>query len=95
MNKTRALLILFLILLTINIIISEQTNYKIRGEVKELHYTKNKITLKIEEDKNEYIIFTKEMLNLKKGDRIEIEGKKEFYKNKEQIIVNKIKKQNN
>ncbi|MDH3353060.1 MAG: hypothetical protein OEL87_01290 [Nanoarchaeota archaeon] len=76
--------ILFLIFLT-------QSTGKIKsGKIKSVQASTNKITIKLEKFPSELIIFNPSYIILKRGDIIEFQGRQEVYKNKEQIIVDKI-----
>ena len=60
------------------------------GVIKSIQTSNTKTKIKLENYSTELIIFETTPLNIKKGDTIEFQGKKEIYKNKEQIIVDKI-----
>ena len=76
--------ILFLIFLS-------QTTAQIQtGTIKSIQTSSNKITIQLENNSRELIIFDTSFINLKKGDTIEFQGKQSVYENKKQIIVNKI-----
>ena len=76
--------ILFLIFLV-------QTTKQTQADtIKSIQYSNNKITIQLENNSAELIIFDTLSLGLKKGDRIEFQGKQDIYKGKEQIIVDKI-----
>ena len=76
--------ILFLIFLT-------QTTKQIQvGTIKSIQSSDNKITIYLENNSIELIIFDTSSINLKKGDTIKFQGKQDIYKGKEQIIVDKI-----
>jgi hypothetical protein len=92
MNKTKLLFVIILILLLINIIISEKTLYKTKGEIEKIDYFENNIRIKMKFNQNNYILFTNKILKFSENDKIIIYGIKSNYKNEEQIIVNKIKR---
>ena len=77
-------------LLGIFLLLCLQTTQKplIQGEIEKVKYQQNSISILV--NSTEIIIFTSQILNLQKGDKIEVYGKKEIYKNKEQIIADKI-----
>jgi hypothetical protein len=62
----------------------------IEGEIKDIKYQNNRISLHIQNILPEFVIFSNKLLNIKKSDRIQIEGKIDFYKNNPQIIISKI-----
>ncbi len=75
--------ILLLIFLT-------QTKQTQAGIIKSVQISNNRITLHLENNSIELILFDTSYLHLKKGDIIEFQGKRDMYKGKEQIIVDKI-----
>jgi len=50
----------------------------------------NKIIIQIENNSAELIIFDTPLITLKKGDTIEFQGRQDTYKNKTQIIIDKL-----
>jgi len=76
--------ILFLIFL------SQTTAQMQTGAIKSIQNSNNKITIYLENNSIELIIFDESFLNLKKGDTIKFQGRQDSYKGKEQIIVGKI-----
>lgn len=60
------------------------------GRIKEIQYYKNKITFFLDKNEKPFIIFDNFVLNFSVGDSVLIEGEKNLYLGKEQIIVNKI-----
>ena len=92
--NTKTLFLLAITLLLINMIILELTGEFILGTVEEIEYSRSKITLSLKENEFTFVIFTKKILEIKKGDKIKIQGVENIYKGKEQIIVSKIIRQN-
>ena len=76
-----------------SIIITNNNVYTQQGILKDIRYTESTIRLTLEDESTEYVLFTKEILNLKKQDEITIYGKHDIYKGKEQIVVHKIIKE--
>lgn len=76
--------ILFLIFLT------QATKQIQTGTIKSIQTSNNKITINLENNSTELIIFNTPFINLKKGNAIEFQGKRNIYKNKEQIIIDKM-----
>ena len=91
MNKIKFIFILILLLLILNIIISNNSVLYKTGKIEKIEYSKNKITIKLKNDTNKYILFTNKIINLKKHEKITIIGKESEYRNEKQIIVNTIK----
>lgn len=60
------------------------------GTIKSIQFSTNKITIHLENNPTELIIFNTPFINLKNGDTIEFQGKRDTYKGKEQIIIDKI-----
>jgi len=60
------------------------------GTIESIQFFNNKITINLENFEPELILFDTDFINLKKGDKIEFQGKPDIYKNKKQIIINKI-----
>lgn len=65
------------------------------GIIKSIHPSNNKITIQLKNYSTELVIFDTAPLKLKSGDIIDFQGKSEIYKNKKQIIVDKIFLTNN
>ena len=76
-----------------SIIITNNNVYTQQGILKDIRYTESTIRLTLEDESTEYVLFTKEILNLKKQDEITIYGKHDISKGKEQIVVHKIIKE--
>ena len=76
--------ILFLIFLT------QTTRQTQTDTIKSIQYSNNKITIQLENNPAELIIFDNLNLNLEKSDIIKFQGKQDIYKGKEQIIVDRI-----
>lgn len=72
------------------IFITQTTKQTQEGTIKSIQISSNKITIQLENYSAELIIFDTNYLNLKKGDNIEFQGKRDTYKNKEQVIIDKI-----
>jgi len=62
------------------------------GTIESITYSENKITIQLENQEETLIIFDAQPLNLKKGDKILFQGKREIYKGQNQIIIDKIEK---
>ena len=65
----------------------------IKGKIQEINYQKNSIELVLEnqnKSKLEIIMFTDKILNLKQNQTVQIYGKVDSYKNKLQIIIDRI-----
>ena len=76
--------ILFLIFLT------QTTKQTQIDTIKSIQYSNNKITIQLENNSIELIIFDDISLNLQKGNTIKFQGKQDIYKGKKQIIIDKI-----
>jgi len=80
-------IILILILLFISQIIKQE---KIRGKIISISYNNNIIIINLENNQTPIIIFTSQLLNIKKGENITAFGNFENYKNQPQFIADKI-----
>lgn len=72
------------------IIITQNIKHFQSNTIKSIQYSNNKITIQIENNSAELIIFDNSHLNLEKGNKIKFQGKQDMYKGKEQIIIDKI-----
>ncbi|MGC9309759.1 MAG: hypothetical protein ACP5D2_03650 [Candidatus Nanoarchaeia archaeon] len=88
MKKTK--LFLLLSLTFILLLLSISNHQTITGTITSIKYQQSRITITLNNSNLTYIIFTNQILNLKQGQTITIKGYEEEYKNKKQIIVNKI-----
>ena len=91
MNKQKTFFILSIIGILILLILS-QTNSPptIEGKIKSIKYGNNRIIINLENHNQEIIIFSTQLLNLQQGQESLIHGRQETYKNKTQIIADKI-----
>jgi DNA/RNA endonuclease YhcR with UshA esterase domain len=94
MNKKILFIIVLLEILTLLILTQTIKGIRKEGVIEKIDYSSNKITLTITNLSKELIIFENKRIKLKEGDQIVLWGKEETYKNKEQIIVEKIIKKN-
>jgi|TARA_B100001971_G_scaffold164893_1_gene155443 DNA/RNA endonuclease YhcR with UshA esterase domain len=90
MKIKNILLLLSLFFILILIFLSQTATNKETGKISEIEYSDNKITIILEDKAEKLIIFDNKFLDLKKGNKISFEGKKDLYKNKKQIIIEKI-----
>ena len=67
-----------------------QTKQINNGTIESIQFSKNKITIQLENNPTELILFDTSFTTLKKGDTIYFQGRRDTYKNKEQIIVDKL-----
>ncbi|MCD4771382.1 hypothetical protein K8R30_03120 [archaeon] len=58
--------------------------------ISSIHYSPTKTTIQLENHSAELIIFDKINLSLNKNDQIKFQGKSSIYKNKKQIIIERI-----
>jgi len=91
MKLSKLTLILTLIgILTLTLI--AQTKPIQTGIISEIQTSQTKTTIQLINHTTELIIFDTPNLNLKPGDQIKFQGKPDIYKNKKQIIIEKISK---
>ena len=85
-----AVFILSLIGILLLIFITQSTRQTQTGVIKSIHTYNNRIVIQLKNSPEELIVFTNNPINLKNGDTIKFQGRQELYKNKKQIIINKI-----
>jgi DNA/RNA endonuclease YhcR with UshA esterase domain len=90
MKIKNILLLLSLLSILILIFLSQTITNKETGKISKIEYSDNKITIILEDKEEKLIIFDNSFLDLKKGNEISFEGKKDIYKNEKQIIIEKI-----
>jgi len=95
MNREKIFFILSLTGILLIILLAQVTKQTQTGKISSIKYSPNKITIQLENFEEPLILFDELSLNLKKGDKISFQGKEETYKNKKQIIVDKIWLTNN
>ncbi|MFA5484690.1 MAG: hypothetical protein WC260_00330 [Candidatus Pacearchaeota archaeon] len=78
----------FLIFLTTIVNNTQELTYS--GIIKRITIKEEVTFLELENHNIQFVIFTKDILNLKIKDQIKITGKEEIYKGNKQIIVNEI-----
>ncbi len=86
----KILFILSIIGILFLIFLAQTTKQTQTDTIKLIQYSNNKITIQLENNSAELIIFDSPSLVLKKGDIIKFQGKQDTYKGKEQIIVDRI-----
>ena len=93
-SKQKLFFILTIMGILILLILTTTPKPIIEGKIKSIQHGNNKITIYLENNNQEIIIFTNKILNLQPKQNIKIYGKQEIYKNKTQIIADKIIKTN-
>jgi len=91
MKKQKLLFILAIIGIFILLILTTKSKPITEGIVKEIKYEEKRIIIKLENQNQEIIVFSNQILNLKPGQNISVIGKQEIYQNKTQILADKIK----
>ncbi|MFH1522109.1 MAG: hypothetical protein ABIF18_04085 [archaeon] len=90
MKLHKILFILSLLGILLLIFLTQITSQFQTGTIKSIQTSDSKITIQLENNPIELIIFDISFTSLKKGDTIEFQGQQETYMGKEQIIVDKI-----
>jgi len=90
MKTTQVLFILSLILIQISIITLENQKQALEGTIEDITYKDTSIRISLEGDNNTYIIFTENLLNLKKKDTIKMYIKESEFRGEKQFIINKL-----
>ena len=62
----------------------------IEGKISSINFYENSITIYLENSSTELLLFTSDIINLKKDDTIEAIGKLNLNRNETQLIVDKI-----
>jgi len=91
MKFAKITLILTLIGILLLIIIT-QNPQTITGKIKTIKYNNELTELTLNNTNTSIIIFTNDFIDLKKDDKVLLEGKESIYKNQKQFTVNKIYK---
>ena len=90
MNKQKIFFIISILGILILLTLTQIQKPVAHGKIKSIQYSNNKISIILENNPKEIIIFTNKLLNLKQEQEIIIYGKQAIYKNQEQIIADKI-----
>lgn len=86
----KILFVLSLIGILSLIFLTQITKQTQTGTIKSIQTSNNKITIQLENNPIELIIFNIPFINFKKGDTIKFQGRQDVYKDKKQIIIDKI-----
>ena len=90
MKLQKITFILSLLGILLLIFLTQTTKQTQIATIESIQSSNNKIIIQIENNPAELIIFDTPFTNLKKGDTIEFQGRQDIYKNKTQIIVDKM-----
>jgi DNA/RNA endonuclease YhcR with UshA esterase domain len=90
MNLQKTTFILSLTGILLLILLAQTTPQTQTGKIKSIRSSNNKITIQLENNSAELILFDTSYINLSKGNTISFQGRRNTYKNKEQIIINKL-----
>lgn len=91
MKKTKILFLLSIIGILFLLILMKTTEKPITtGKIEKINPQKNKISIFLKNNPPEIVLFTDKVVELKQEQEIEIYGRQEKYKNKLQIIADKI-----
>ncbi|MFH1238345.1 MAG: hypothetical protein ABIH79_00360 [archaeon] len=92
MKFQKIIFIFSLIGILLIILLAQNTKQTQTGKINSIKYSEDIITIELENFEEKLIIFDTNLINLKNSDRIEFQGRREIYKNEEQIIIDKIQK---
>ena len=92
MNFQKTIFIISLLATLLLIILAQTTKQTQTDTIKSIQSSNNKIIIKLENAATELILFDTSHINLSKGDTISFQGRHDTYKNKQQIIIDKITK---
>ena len=90
MNFQKTIFILALIGTLLLIFLANTTKQTQTGTIESIQSSNEKIIITLENNPTELILFDTSYINLSKGDTIKFQGRRDTYKNKEQIIVDKL-----
>jgi len=90
MIRTSKITLILTLLGILLLIFLAQTKPIQTATIKSIHYSPTKTTIQLESQPAELIIFDEINLSLNKNDKIKFQGKSSTYKNKKQIIVERI-----
>jgi len=90
MNFQKTIFIISLLAALLLILLAQTTKQTQTGTIESIQSSNNKITIQLENETTELILFDAQYINLSKGDTIKFQGKQDTYKNKEQIIIDKL-----
>jgi len=91
MNKQKIFFILSLLGILTLLFLTQIQKPISQGKIKQIKYSENKITIQLENQEIPIILFAEKPTKLKQNQQVLIYGKKETYKQQEQIIADKIK----
>jgi hypothetical protein len=90
-NIIKIILALSIIGIFLLFFILENSNFdKLEGKIEKINFYDSSTTIYLENSTIEIVLFTNKLLNLKKGNIIQVEGKFDKYQNKTQLICDKI-----
>ncbi len=90
MNKQKIFFILTILGILILLFLTQIKKPIIEGTISEIKYSQNKITILLENQETEIILFDLKQFDFRQGQKITVYGTQETYKNKPQIIADKI-----
>jgi len=92
MRLQKITFILSLLGILLLIFLTQTTKQTQIGTIESIQSSNNKIIIQLENTQTELIIFDTPFITLKKGDTVEFQGRQDVYKNRTQIIIDKITK---
>ncbi|MFH0711632.1 MAG: hypothetical protein V1889_00735 [archaeon] len=90
MKLQKITLVLSLLGILLLIFLAQTTKQTRTGTIQSIQLSNDKIIIQLENNSVELILFDISHINLSKGDTIKFQGRRDTYKNKEQIIVDKL-----
>ena len=91
MKLQKITFILSLLGILLLIFLTNTTKQTQIATIESIQSSNNKIIIQIENNSAELILFDTPLTNLKKGDTIEFQGRQDTYKNRTQIIIDKLR----
>jgi len=90
MKAKKILFILVILGILFLLILAKNQKPITQGKISSIAYKSNLITINLENNEQEIVLFTNKILDLKENQTIKVYGTQETYKNKKQIIADKI-----
>ena len=90
MNFQKTIFVISLTATFLLIFLAQTTHSTYEGTIESIQSSNNKIIIQLKNQTAELILFDIPYLNLSKGDKIKFQGRRDTYKDKEQIIVDKL-----
>ena len=92
MNLQKLMLLTSILGISILILTTPAINKYQTATIKSIQSSNNKITIQTQNNETELILFDTTSTNLTKNEKIKFQGRRDLYKNKKQVIIDKLYK---